>query len=300
MVYILTNAKATHANQTDFQEKIATLFAGKEYTICEIPPETEYHTFFADKHPEDEFVLVGGDGTLNRFACAMGDTPIRHKIYLYKAGNGNDFLRDIYNMEAPDNTLMQVNDYLQDLPSVTVNGTDYRFINNVGFGIDGMVCTKGIEAAEKGETNINYAGIAIKCMFTCYKPCNAIVNVDGKEYAFKKVWLAPAMNGRYYGGGMKIAPEQDRKGDTISVVIFHDTGKLQTLMIFPKIFKGTHVRYKKHITVLSGHHITVTFDKPQDIQIDGEVIRDVTTYTAVKEALPAQPKELKDHETAAF
>jgi len=34
------------------------------------------------------------------------------------------------------------------------------------------------------------------------------------------------------------------------------------------------------ITVLTGHEITVEFDQPSPLQIDGETILDVTKYTA--------------------
>ena len=72
------------------------------------------------------------------------------------------------------------------------------------------------------------------------------------------------MNGRYYGGGMDIAPNQDRLNEDrkISTVIFHGSDKLKTLIIFPNIFKGTHVKYTKYIAVHEGHDIKVEFDNP--------------------------------------
>jgi diacylglycerol kinase family enzyme len=50
--------------------------------------------------------------------------------------------------------------------------------------------------------------------------------------------------------------------------------------MFPSIFKGEHVKYKKHIQVLSGKEITVEFDCPTPLQIDGETVPNVTKYTA--------------------
>ena len=82
---------------------------------------------------------------------------------------------------------------------------------------------------------------------------------------------------------MLVAPEQDRLNPehTISVVIFKSRSRLNTLMIFPSFFKGTHVKKKKNITILTGKRIEVEFDKPTPLQIDGEVISGVTSYTAV-------------------
>lgn len=116
-------------------------------------------------------------------------------MFLYKAGTGNDFLRDI---EAKEK-LVPILPYLQKLPKVTINGQSRYFINGIGYGIDGMVCEIADEMKAKGIKNINYTAISIKLLLGKYKCANAIVFVDGREYRFKKVWIASAMFGRYYG-----------------------------------------------------------------------------------------------------
>lgn len=90
------------------------------------------------------------------------------------------------------------------------------------------------------------------------------------------------MHGRFYGGGMMPTPEQNRSGEdnTLSVMVFHGAGKLKSLLVFPSIFSGKHVRHKKMVDVRTGHEITVTFDRPTALQIDGETILGVTSYTA--------------------
>ncbi|MEE1046666.1 MAG: hypothetical protein U0M60_04505, partial [Clostridia bacterium] len=54
----------------------------------------------------------------------------------------------------------------------------------------------------------------------------------------------------------------------------------KTLMIFPSLFKGEHVKHIKHVDVLTGGEITVEFDRPVALQIDGETIQGVCSYTA--------------------
>ena len=90
------------------------------------------------------------------------------------------------------------------------------------------------------------------------------------------------MTGRFYGGGMIPAPEQDRHDPEkkLSVMIFYGKGKIKTLMVFPSIFKGEHVKHKDMVAIHTGSEITVTFDRPSPLQIDGETILDVTSYTA--------------------
>lgn len=108
-----------------------------------------------------------------------------------------------------------------------------------------------------------------------------MITVDGKEYSYKKVWLAPTMHGRFYGGGMMNAPNQVRNNPdgTLSVVIMYGSGKLKTLMVFPSIFKGEHISHTEMVEVLTGRDITVHFDAPTALQIDGETIKNVTEYS---------------------
>lgn len=116
-------------------------------------------------------------------------------------------------------------------------------------------------------------------MLFFFKRSNAVVTVDGTEKSYKKVWLAPTMKGRYYGGGMKVAPEQNRDGDTLSLVVMHRSCKLKTLMIFPSIFKGEHVRHTEMVEVMTGKEISVRFSRPCALQIDGETVLGVTEYS---------------------
>ncbi|MDE6074833.1 MAG: diacylglycerol kinase family protein, partial [Clostridia bacterium] len=208
----------------------------------------------------------------------LRDRKITAPVYYYAAGNGNDFWSDI--CRTAGDRPVELAPYIKDLPEVEVNGRSYKFINGVGFGIDGYCCEVGdkLKAAEK---KVNYTGIAIKGLLFNYKPANATVTVDGVSYSFKKVWIAPTMNGRMYGGGMMPTPAQDRLNAerTVSLCVFYGSGKLKTLMIFPSLFKGEHIKKKKNVKILSGKNITVQFDRPCALQIDGETILNVTEYT---------------------
>lgn len=106
--------------------------------------------------------------------------------------------------------------------------------------------------------------------------------MDGKSYSYKKVWLASVMNGKFYGGGMMPTPNQDRlrEDGKISVLVFHDVGKLRALMIFPSIFSGTHLKYTKQMTILEGKTIQVRLNESTPLQIDGEVVPEALEYTA--------------------
>ena len=91
----------------------------------------DYVEYLRGLQPEDEVVLIGGDGTLNYFINAVKGTEIKNKIYLLGSGTGNDFLTDIGRLPGEE---VLINEYLTGLPTVKVNGMEKLFINNMGFG----------------------------------------------------------------------------------------------------------------------------------------------------------------------
>lgn len=278
MNYVLYNPLASAGKGKENFEAakpdIEKLF--QEYTPVNLE-EYKKEEFFPSLKSEDKLLVLGGDGTLNVFANNIKNYNVDCDLYYYKGGNGNDFLEDV--KETPDQKLVHLTPYFKRLPKITVNGMTRYYINGIGYGIDGMVCEVADKMKAEGKTDINYASLSIKLLLHGYKCPMATAVVDGKEYHFKKVWLCSAMNGRYYGGGMKIAPGQNRLGDTLSLSVIHNAGKLRTLLIFPKIFKGEHAKNKKMSTILTGKKITVTFTHPMALQIDGETVTNVTTYT---------------------
>ena len=98
---------------------------------------------------------------------------------------------------------------------------------------------------------------------------------------FDNVWLASTMKGRFYGGGMMVAPAQDRFDDDglVSSVTIFKKSRIVTLMRFPSLNKGEHVNKTDWCRVRKGRKVTVSFDEPCALQIDGDVVENVLTYT---------------------
>lgn len=240
--------------------------------------------FLASLPMEETVVLAGGDGTLNHFINRYGSSVLNRPVYYFPAGSGNDLWNDV-GQNSVDGMIL-LNDYLKQLPVVEVKGKKSCFLNGVGYGIDGYCCETGDRLRIQGKENVNYTAIAIKGLLFHYKPVSAKVTVDGVSHRYRHVWLAPTMNGRYYGGGMEVAPEQDRLNPAgkVSVVVLHCPSKLKTLVVFPTIFKGEHVKHTKMVEVLSGSEITVAFDRPTALQIDGETVTGVTEYSVAADA----------------
>ena len=276
---VLYNPLAGNGKGENAAKKLKELLNGDELTFTDMTKVSDYRALFASM-PEDERVIVsGGDGTLNRFINDTEEIAFENPVYYYATGSGNDFLKDIGG-NVGDKPVC-IDKYLKALPTVDVKGKSYRFINGIGYGIDGYCCEVGDKLRETSDKPINYVGIAVKGLLFHYHPTSATVIVDGVEHKYKKVWLAPTMNGRYYGGGMIPTPKQDRlnKEHTVSVMVYYGSGKIKSLAVFPSIFKGEHVNHKEMVEVLSGKEITVRFDSPAALQVDGETIIGVTEYS---------------------
>lgn len=280
MYYILYNPKA-NANKGEAKAKaLDEILEGKKLEYRSVLEIKDYKAFCSELKEDDVIVLVGGDGSINHFVNDMAGIDCPNQVLYYAAGTGNDFLKDL-DLQSEGGPY-DITKYMKNLPTVEVNGKKSLFINGVGYGIDGYCCEVADQMHEQGIQEVNYASIAIKGLLGKFKPRNATVTVDGKKQSFKKTWIAATMVGRYYGGGMMNAPKQDRldKDGKLSLVLFHGSGKIHTLMIFPSIFKGEHVKHTKNVTVFEGHDITVEFESPCALQIDGETVLGVTKYHA--------------------
>ena len=290
MIYALYNPLAGNKTCEEQSRKLNELY--REELTFKSMTDIDYAGFFAALDSDDKVIICGGDGTLNRFVNDTRGIDIRCDILYYAAGSGNDFLHDL-GKEKGEPPFM-INQYIKDLPSVTVNGRESLFINAIGFGIDGYCCEVGDEMRKKSDGKpVNYTSIAIKGLLYAFKPTDATVIIDGREKRYKKVWIAPTMHGRFYGGGMNAAPSQRRDDPEgkFSVVIWHGSNKLKTLMIFPSIFKGEHIKHTECIEIVKADEVTVRFDKPCALQIDGETVLNVTEYSAKSSAKVRQEKQ---------
>ncbi len=278
---VLFNPKAGNGTGEEGAKKLEQIYAGDELFFSDITQITDLKAFLAGRPDNEQLIISGGDGTLNHFVNDADGIADSLPIFYWPSGTGNDFLRDIGKIGCTE--AVKISQYLKDLPSVTVNGNTRKFLNGIGYGIDGYCCEVGDQLAVKSDKPVNYAGIAIKGILFHYKQTTAEVTVDGKSKIYPNVWLCPTMFGRFYGGGMMPTPAQDRnaKGSekTVSCMVWHDKGRLSTLAVFPSIFKGEHVKNTKIVEILKGKNISVTFDRPVALQIDGETVLGVTKYS---------------------
>ncbi|MBP5445118.1 MAG: hypothetical protein J6Y28_03005 [Acholeplasmatales bacterium] len=278
MKYLLINKKTNNSNYEERLNELRNSLTEEFKEVCVNDEGFNHAEFVKGLNDDDEIVICGGDGTLNYFINHVDCDNIKQNVYIYPTGTGNDFLADLGRHDTKEPVL--INEYIKNLPTVTIDGVSTKFINGIGYGIDGYCCeVADKQRVEKPNKPINYSSIAIKGLLFHYKKRKAKITIDGQVYEYKNVWLAPTMKGRYYGGGMIIAPAQDRlNSETLSVVVYKTRSKIRALMIFPSIFKGTHIKKKKVVNIMTGKDIEVEFNIPCALQIDGETVLNVKSY----------------------
>lgn len=271
--YVLYSKKEGKIRDVDcLQEIKSKIYAPLKYV--DIKKIKNYSIFLSDMEAQDK-ILLCGVGTLSCFINSIRGINFECEVFYHPLGTDDDFAHELgYD---GDSAPFLITKYIKNLPVVTVNGQDHRFINGVGYGIDGYCCEAG-DRQSASDKPANYAAIAIKGLLFRYKPTSAKVTVDGVTHTYKKVWIASTMLGKYYGGMM--TPSQDRTSGMLSALVFHDLGKLRALMILPSVFKGKYTKYKKYISILQGHKIAVEFDRPSTLQIDEKTVSGATSYTA--------------------
>ena len=277
---VLFNPKSRNKTGGQKTMRLGQVLAGNELNFTDVTTLPDLQQFLKELDQETNVVLSGGDGTLNRFVNDAGELAASRPVFYWPTGTGNDFLRDIGKFGTTEP--VEISRYLKNLPSVTVKGMTRKFLNGIGYGIDGYCCEVGDQQVAKSDKPVNYTSIAIKGMLYAFTPTSAVVTVDGVRKEYDRAWLCPTMNGRFIGGGMMLTPNQDRLADNpklVSCLIWHGTGRLFTLMAFPSVFKGEHLKYKKNIEILRGRNVSVSFDRPTALQIDGETVLDVTEYS---------------------
>lgn len=240
-------------------------------TIDLLTLEGKEKSFLDTIDKEDIIALVGGDGTLHRFVNAISTLEIPNRIFMYRAGRGNDFSRD------HKGKFFEITNDLKNLPRLSFLNEKVLFINGVGIGIDAAVCEGQIANAQI-ELKESYFHLAIR-IFKTFKQFKLDLNIDGNDYHFDDTWFVVVQNGRYFGGGMKIAPKAIRNDDHLDIVVVHKVKVRKLLLIFPFIFFGKHTWFKKvGIEFYTGKNISVKTEGYSTIQHDGDVTTGINEF----------------------
>lgn len=215
-------------------------------------------------------VAAGGDGTVNEVINGLMQIPqaTRPALAVLPGGTGNDFARAIGTPKrAPLAIQALLNGARRRIDVGEVNGRYYAGISGVGFDA---------EAARQANAWPRWIGgtalyvAAILKMLVTYSPVEARITIDGRAQTLRMFLLAAA-NTKWYGGGMLMAPHAAIDDGRLGIVYAGDLGKLETLMLLPKVYTGKHLQHPK-VSHTTADEVVVESDVPLSIHADGETV----------------------------
>lgn len=197
---------------------------------------------------------VGGDGTL--FEVVNGISNSNNILGIIPAGTGNDFIKTING----DNEITYV-----DLCRMN----DYYFINIASVGIDAEIAhNKERMANYHIPKSMRYNASIIDTFFK-FKYPRIKATIDDKVFE-QDITILAICNGKYYGGGFKIAPNAIYNDGKFDIYLADKVSKLKIPGLLLKVIKGTHEN-SKCVHKLSGDKVIIHSDKNLNCNLDGEI-----------------------------
>jgi len=216
-----------------------------------------------------DILYCGGDGSINYLINSPSFPTIQQNLYLAQSGSGNDFLRSLKPIKTGSIVIGKAE---TDVKTV-------KFINGCGIGVDAAVCHYVNKDTKKSK--ISYFINSFRAMAS-FKPIPMDVTVDGVLHHYDRAYFCVVQNGKYFGGGMKVAPKGDPRSDTFEVCVAHTLSQALLSVLFMTIYSGLHTKIKKYIDMFSGKDILVNYSDKQYFQADGEVLEGVSQIHVCK------------------
>jgi diacylglycerol kinase (ATP) len=219
-------------------------------------------------------VVVGGDGTLNEVVNGLAGSAA--ELAILPNGTGQDFGRTHGIPTGFDEAVavaLGASARPVDLGRAVFADGDgagsARVFANVGsVGMSGAVARRANSMSKRlgGRTVFYYALVR---EFLAWENTEVTVTSDGGERRGRMHDVIVA-NGRWHGGGMKLAPDARADDGLFDVVLIGDVTKLDFVTTSPKLYSGGHVHHPR-VDVLRSAAVTVEAAVALPVELDGEV-----------------------------
>lgn len=206
----------------------------------------------------DTVVAVGGDGTISEVANGFfdGDQPVRPEaaMGIIPVGTGGDF-RKTAGIPRDIRGAAQILARREIRPIdighvelVTRDGSSAAqvFINIASFGLSGLVDELVNESSKRLGGKLSFM-VATARAGLRYQNQRVRLVFDGDEAGSADVTVntVAVANGRYFGGGMYVAPEAELDDGRFDVVAIGDLSKWEFVRHGRKLYAGTHLHLDK-------------------------------------------------------
>lgn len=227
-------------------------------------------------------VSVGGDGTLNEvmngFFDESGESLADDAVLgVVPSGTGSDFRRTAGIPAAPTAAIRLLgNGHTRRVDAGRIDfddGTRRYFLNIADCGIAGEIVARVNRNRYKGGGARGSAVFLWETLAVLlrYGSREVRVVIDGEELE-RSVQSVVVANGRYFGGGMRIAPHAQLDDGLFDVVIVGATSRVRSMTSMPALYRGSHIS-RPGVEVRRGRTIRVEHrGRPLLFDVEGEQI----------------------------
>jgi diacylglycerol kinase (ATP) len=213
-------------------------------------------------------VVVGGDGAINEVVNGRRDV----ELAVIPQGTGSDFVRSHGIPRAFDDAVAVARDGVSrscDLGLVSFREGERWFANVASVGMSGAVAKRAnsMSKALGGRGTFLYALVR---EFLRWQNTEVTVRLDEATRSGPMHDVIVA-NGRWHGGGMRLAPDASQDDGLFDVVLIGDVGKVDFVTTAPKLYSGRHLGHPK-VELLRSATVEVDAAEPLPIETDGEVV----------------------------
>jgi YegS/Rv2252/BmrU family lipid kinase len=226
----------------------------------------------ADESEGSLLVVVGGDGTVNEVANGVAGSGA--EIAVLPAGTGQDFART-HGVPSRFDDAVRValggETRTIDLGRVELEDGTSRYLANVGSaGMSGAVAQRANAKTKAlgGRATFFYA---LTREFLAWRNTRVTVELDDGTRHEGPMHDVIVANGRYHGGGMKLAPGAAQDDGLFDVVLIGDVTKLDFLTTAPKLYSGRYLSHPK-VELLRSSTVAIDAAGALPLEVDGEPI----------------------------
>jgi diacylglycerol kinase (ATP) len=226
----------------------------------------------------DIIAVIGGDGTLNEvgqaYLDAEGEPVPGPALGLIPAGTGGDFRRALAldkDPEAAVRRLLSGRSRPLDLGVVDLTGergepVRRAFVNIASFGVSGRIDRLVNRSPKWMGGRVAFAIGTVRAMST-YRNALVSIQVDGKPFYEGRVVVVAIANGRFFGGGMQVAPKADIGDGLFDIVVIGDKTFAESLRGSSALYAGKHLDTPK-VEWIRGSRVEATPLEAEPVYID--------------------------------
>ncbi|NLZ48992.1 MAG: diacylglycerol kinase family lipid kinase [Clostridiales bacterium] len=240
--------------------------------IIEITEKAGHAREIAKEYTSKEVMRVysvGGDGTLNEVLNGMAESD--SSLAIIPSGSGNDFIRSLTNKEDLEDIL--ITSIKKEFELVDLGKcNDKYFINIASVGLDAEIVYNAIKIKRLPLIPSKFAYlISIFTTVFGYKSKKLKIQLDDKNI-YEETLLTAVANGKYYGGGMMVAPKAELCDGTFEICHVKEVSPFKIIRLFPRLIKGIHDTIKE-VSFYKTKKIRIQSEEEISVNIDGELFR---------------------------